>query len=153
RPAADDRERELGRCPQEHDMSASLPFRGKWQCHDDPDNTIWTMDGSLGPGTKLLLYKVGTLSTNDLVVAALQGDRAKPTSPAGLSDSYLYWVPYSGGAYKANGIVSYGLGTDPNAARFVFQDGVPPLFKAYDGPPNSQFGLWAYITGGKFWGW
>ncbi len=134
-------------------MSASSPFRGKWQCHDDPDDITWTMDGSLGPGTKLLLYKVGTLSTNDLVVAALQSDRAAPTRPAGLWDSYLYWVPYSGGAYKANGIASNGANADPKAARFAFTDGVPPLIKAYDGPPNSQFGLWAYITGGKFWGW
>src|SRR5947209_6040585 len=114
-------------------MSASSPFRGKWQCHDDPDNSIWRIDGSLGAGSKLLLYKVGTLNAYDYVVAALQSDGATPTRPAGLRDSYLYWVPYSGGAYKANGIASNGVNADPKAARFLFQDGVPPYFKAYDG--------------------
>lgn len=134
-------------------MSTATPFRGKWQVLDQSTGTILRLDGTLGAGTVLLTYKMGSQGIYDLVYAAVQSSTATPTRPTGLWDSYLSPVPYSGGAYKANGVGSTATNAQQKAARFLFLDAVNPYFDAKDSPANSVFGLWNYISGGKFWGW
>lgn len=130
-------------------MSRTALFHGKLQARDDPDNLIITLDGSLGSGTQILLYKGDPpIYGLTLVTGQLQAANATPTQPSGLRNSYLTPVPYSGAAYKPNGV-----GNSGSATQFVFKDGPSPTFAAYDGPPGGTFGLWAYSSGGKFWGW
>jgi len=130
-------------------MSKTALFHGKLQAHNDPDNVIITLDGSLGSGTQILLYKGDRpVYGLTLVTGQLQAASATPTNPAGLKNSYLTPVPYSGAAYKPNGVGSNG-----EATQFVFQDGPKPTFAAFDGPSGGTFGLWDYYSGGKFWGW
>ncbi|GAA1990797.1 pentapeptide repeat-containing protein [Catenulispora subtropica] len=138
-------------------MSAATPFRGKWRVRDDVHDYVLRIDGTLGSGTALLLYRVGgTYNGFEYVYCALQSDTAEPTQPSGLADCYLSPVPYSGNAYKANGVGNTSPTAQQKAVKFLFKDDYGEKttdFAAAEGPKNGLFGLWAYTSGGQYWGW
>ena len=132
-------------------MSATRPFYGKLQVHDDPDNLVWSINGTLGPGTAILVYRLGPspVPHNDFVTGQLQSETATPTNPRGLRNCYLAQSPIGNAA-----VACYGIGDASLATQFLYQNGPNPTLVAWDGPSGSGgFGLWAAQMGGKFWGW